>query len=165
MLMQSRTRKTAVLGLFIALSLIFSYIESVIPVPLVVPGAKLGLPNTLILLVLYAYGAKEAMLVNGARIVLSGFMFGNLFSIVYSLAGALLSFAVMVLAKCFKVFPIKTVSILGGVFHNVGQIIVAAFLVSGISVMAYLPVLLIAGVVTGLCNGILAEIIYKRGIL
>ena len=163
--MQSRTRKTAVLGLFIALSLIFSYIESVIPVPLIVPGAKLGLPNTLILLVLYSYGAREAMLVNGARIVLSGFMFGNMFSIIYSLAGAIISFIVMFLVKRVRLFPMKAVSILGGVFHNVGQIFVAVFLVSGISVMTYLPVLLVAGVVTGLCNGILAEMIYKRGIL
>ena len=163
--MQLRTRKTAVLGLLIALSLIFSYIESLIPVPLVVPGAKLGLPNALIVLVLYAYGGRDAMIVNGARILLSGFMFGNMFSIVYSLAGALFSFFVMVLAKKSNLFSIKAVSILGGVFHNVGQIIIAAFLVSGISVMAYLPFLLVAGVVTGLCNGILAETIYKRGII
>lgn len=163
--MQSRTKKTTVLGLFIALSLIFSYIESIIPVPLFVPGAKLGLPNTLILLVLYAYGTREALTVNCARILLAGFMFGNMFSIVYSLAGAIFSFGVMLLAKRVKIFPMKAVSILGGVFHNIGQIIVAAFLVSGISVMAYLPILLVAGVITGLCNGILAEIIYKRGIL
>lgn len=163
--MQSPTRKTAVLGLLIALSLMFSYIESVIPVPLVVPGAKLGLPNTLILLVLYTYGAKEAVLVNAARIMLSGFLFGNMFGILYSLAGAGVSFAVMLLAKKSTLFPMKAVSILGGVFHNIGQILVAAFLVSGISVMAYLPVLLVAGVVTGLCNGILAEMIYKRGIV
>ena len=163
--MQSPTRKTAVLGLLIALSLIFSYVESVIPVPLVVPGAKLGLPNTLILLVLYTYGVKEAVLVNAARIGLSGFLFGNMFGILYSLAGAAVSFAVMLLAKKSTLFPMKAVSILGGVFHNIGQILVAAFLVSGISVMAYLPVLLVAGVVTGLCNGILAEMIYKRGIV
>lgn len=163
--MQSRTKKTAVLGLFIALSLIFSYIESVIPVPLIVPGAKLGLPNTLILLVLYVYGIREALAVNGARILLSGFLFGNLFSILYSFAGAAVSFVAMLLAKRAKIFPMKAVSILGGVFHNVGQIVVAAFLVSGVSVMAYLPLLLVAGVVTGLCNGILAEMIYKRGIL
>ena len=163
--MQSQTKRTAILGLFIALSLIFSYIENIIPVLLVVPGAKLGLPNTLILLVLYAYGAKEALLVNTARILLSGFMFGNMFSIAYSFAGAVFSFAVMYLAKRIKIFPMKAVSVLGGVFHNIGQIIVAAFLVSGISVMAYLPLLLTAGVVTGLCNGMLSEIIYKRGIL
>lgn len=163
--MQSRTKKTAVLGLFAALSLIFSYIESILPVPLIVPGAKLGLPNTLILLVLYAYGWREALSVNFVRILLSGFMFGNMFSIVYSLAGAVFSFVVMILAKKAKIFPMKSVSILGGVFHNVGQMIVAVFLVSGLSVMAYLPVLLVAGVLTGLCNGVLAEIIYKRGIL
>ena len=163
--MQSRTKKIAVLGLFIALSLIFSYIESVIPVPLVVPGAKLGLPNTLILLVLYTYGIREALSVNGARILLSGFLFGNLFSILYSFAGAAVSFVAMLLARRAKIFSMKAVSILGGVFHNVGQIVVAAFLVSGVSVMAYLPLLLVAGVVTGLCNGILAEMIYKRGIL
>ncbi len=163
--MQSPTKKTAVLGVFIALSMIFSYIESMIPVPLVVPGAKLGLPNTLVLLVLYSYGAKEATLVNVSRIVLSGFMFGNMFSILYSLAGAGLSFAVMVFAKRSGLFPMKAVSILGGVFHNVGQILVAAFLVSGISVIAYLPLLLVAGVITGLCNGILAELIYKRGMI
>lgn len=163
--MQSRTKKTAVLGLFIALSLIFSYVESVIPVPLVVPGAKLGLPNTLILLLLYTYGVREAAIVNVTRICLSGFLFGNLFSILYSLAGAAVSFAVMLLVMRMQIFPMKAVSVLGGVFHNIGQIFVAVFLVSGMSVMAYLPILLVAGVVTGLCNGILAEMIYKRGIL
>lgn len=105
------------------------------------------------------------MLVNVARIGLSGFLFGNMFSILYSLAGAGFSFAVMLLAQKSALFPMKAVSILGGVFHNIGQILVAAFLVSGMSVMAYLPVLLVAGVVTGLCNGILAEMIYKRGVL
>ncbi len=163
--MQSRTNRIAVMGLLTALALVFSYIESVIPVPLIVPGAKLGLPNALIILVLYAYGVKEAVTVNIIRIFLSGFMFGNMFSIVYSLAGAAVSFLAMLFGKKSNLFSIKAVSILGGVFHNVGQILVAAFLVSSLSVMTYLPVLLVAGLVTGLCNGIIAELIYKRGIL
>ncbi len=163
--MQSQTKKIAVTGLFVALSLIFSYIESLIPIPLIVPGAKLGLPNALIILLLYSYGAKEAMIVNMARILLSGFMFGNMYSIVYSLAGAGCSFGVMLLGKKLKCFSMKAVSILGGVFHNIGQLMIAALLVTNLSVVAYLPMLLVAGVVTGICNGILAEIIYKRGIL
>lgn len=163
--MRERTKKTAVLGLFIALALIFSYVESLIPIPLMIPGAKLGLPNTLILLLLYSYGPREAVAVNAARICLAGFMFGNLFSILYSLSGAALGFCVMFFAMRAKIFPMKAVSILGGVFHNVGQLLAAAVVMSGIAVMAYLPVLLVAGVVTGLCNGILAEMIYKRGIL
>ena len=94
-----QTKKITVLGLCVALAMILSYIESILPVFVGIPGAKLGLPNMVIVLLLYLIGAKEAVCVNILRILLSGFLFGNLFSILYSLAGAMVSFFVMWLTK------------------------------------------------------------------
>ena len=92
-------KKTAYLGLFLALALICSYIESLIPFYFGIPGVKLGLTNIVVVMMLYCIGAKEALLVSLLRIVLAGFMFGNMFSILYSLAGGILSFLIMYLLK------------------------------------------------------------------
>lgn len=160
--MQLQTKKIAMTGLFTSLALILSYVESLLPIVPGIPGVKLGLPNMLILLALYVYGWREALSVNVMRILLAGFLFGNMFSILYSLAGAIVSFLVMLAAKGLKFFPMKSVSILGGVFHNIGQLLVACILVEGLSVLAYLPVLLVSGLLTGLLNGVLAQQIQKR---
>lgn len=160
--MRLTTKKIAEVGLLTTLALILSYVESLFPIVFGIPGIKLGLPNMLVLLSLYCFGAKEALCLNLLRILLSGFMFGNLFSILYSLAGAGVSFCIMMLAKQLRLFPMKSVSILGGVSHNVGQLLMACILVEGFSTLAYLPVLLVSGLFTGLFNGILAEQIYTR---
>lgn len=160
--MQLQTKKIAVTGLLTALALILSYVESLVPMLPGIPGVKLGLPNMLILLALYTYGWREALSINVMRILLTGFLFGNMFTIVYSLAGAGVSFLAMLTAGKLAVFSMKSVSILGGVFHNIGQLFVACILVEGFSMLAYLPVLLVAGLLTGLLNGILAEQLYKR---
>ena len=98
-------RKVAIFGVFTALALIFSYVELLIPINFGIPGAKLGLANLMTVLVLYKMGIKEALALSVTRIILSGFMFGNLFGILYSLSGGLLSFLVMVLLKTGSVLP------------------------------------------------------------
>ena len=113
-------------------------------------------------LLLYFYGTKEALTVSFMRILLAGFMFGNAFSIIYSLAGGLLSLTVMALLRKKGGFSVIGVSIAGGVFHNIGQLIIASVIVETFSVMYYVPVLLIAGLVTGLLIGIASDGMLKR---
>lgn len=147
-------KKTVTLGFALALSMILAYIESILPFAVGIPGVKLGLPNLTVVLLLYLYGAKEAVSVNILRILLSGFLFGNLYSILYALTGAFCSFCVMMLLKKTGIFSMVGVSIGGGVFHNIGQILIAMFVVDTFTPAFYLPFLLIAGVVTGFIIGI-----------
>ncbi|MCH5259793.1 MAG: Gx transporter family protein [Lachnospiraceae bacterium] len=170
------TRKIAQLGLFLALALILAYVESLIPFSFGIPGIKLGLPNLIVVMLLCGglvgrsdghqndvltngtnrNGAKEALLVNSLRIVLSGFLFSNLYTIFYALAGALLSFIAMLIGRRMGCFSVVGVSVLGGVFHNIGQILVAMFVVETVYVGYYVPVLIVAGTVTGAVLGIAA---------
>ena len=154
--------RAAYFGVFTALALILSYVELLIPINFGIPGAKLGLANLVIVVVLYRNGRKEAFLLSVVRIVLAGFMFTNLFSILYSLAGGILSLGVMSLLKWKNIFSVTGVSIAGGVSHNVGQLLVAMAVVETYQVGWYLPALLIAGVLTGLLIGILSAGILKR---
>lgn len=149
-------------GVFTALALIFSYVEALIPINFGIPGVKLGLANLIVVIVLYKGDWKDALFIAIARIVLSGFIFGNLFSILYSLSGGMLSLLVMVLLKKSNAFSIAGVSIGGGTAHNVGQLLIAMFVVQTYQVGYYLPVLLIAGVLTGALIGIVALEVMKR---
>ncbi len=155
-------KRTAYLGVFLSCALILSYIESLIPFYFGVPGMKLGLANLLVVLLLYLAGTKEAFAIAVLRIVLSGFLFGNLFGILYSLAGGLLSFAVMWLVKKTNKFSLISVSVCGGMSHNIGQLIVAALIADNYNVMYYMPVLLVAGIVTGFVIGIIAAELEHR---
>ncbi len=154
--------RVAYFGIFTSLALIFSYVESLIPISFGIPGVKLGLANLITILVLYKMSVKEAYLVSVVRVVLSGFMFGNLFAILYSLAGGLLSLAMMNLFRRTDRFSIYGVSMAGGVFHNVGQFIMAMLVVESVSIAGYLPVLLVAGLATGLVIGIVSNEMLKR---
>lgn len=154
--------RAAYFGVFTALALIFSYVESLIPIHFGIPGIKLGLANLLIVIFLYKRNAKEALLLSIVRIVLAGFMFANLFSILYSLAGGILSLAVMAFLKKRGAVSVIGVSIAGGVCHNLGQLIVAMLAVETYRVGYYFPVLLIAGIVTGMLIGIVAAEVLKR---
>ena len=156
----NRIRKTAFMGLFLALAMICSYIETLIPFSVGIPGIKLGLANIVVVLMLYSVGTKEALLVSLLRIVLVGILFGNAFSILYSLSGGILSFLVMFLIK--KTDKFSCVSITGGISHNIGQIIVAAWIVNSCNVFFYVPVLLFAGLVTGLLIGVIAKEVIVR---
>lgn len=152
-----KTRKIAYLGVFLALALILSYVESLIPFYFGIPGVKLGLTNLIVVVMLYCTGTKEAFGVSVARILLAGFLFGNLFSILYSLAGGGLSFIVMCLLKKTGRFHVISVSVTGGISHNLGQLIAAAFVVETYDIFYYMPFLLIAGVATGFVIGMLAQ--------
>ena len=154
--------RAAYFGVFTALALIFSYIETLIPFHFGIPGIKLGLANLLIVIFLYKRNVKEALLLSVVRIVLAGFMFGSLFSILYSLAGGLLSLLVMNLLKNSGKFSVMGVSIAGGVSHNLGQLVVAMAVVETYRVGYYFPVLLVAGMLTGLLIGMIANEVLKR---
>lgn len=154
--------RVAYFGVFTALALIFSYIETLIPIQLGIPGVKLGLANLIIVIALYKISLKETYLLSVTRVVLSGFMFGNMFAILYSLAGGLLSLTVMAILKKAGGFSVMGVSIAGGVSHNVGQLIVAMIVIETFSVAYYIPVLLIAGLITGMIIGIAANETLKR---
>lgn len=154
--------KAAYFGVFTALALILSYVESLIPISFGIPGIKLGLANLLIVVFLYKRNWKEAFLLSVVRILLAGFMFSNLFSILYSLAGGSLSLFVMAILKKQGSFSVVGVSVAGGITHNMGQLLVAMMVVETYRVGYYFPVLLIAGVLTGLVIGIVANEVLKR---
>lgn len=155
-------KKTAYYGIYTALALIFSYIESLVPISLGIPGAKLGLSNLVTVFVLYHMGKQEALLISVTRICLSGLMFGNLFGILYGLSGGIFSYAAMLLCKSSQGFSVIGVSIAGGVFHNVGQILIAILVLESIQIIRYLPVLLLAGLVTGWMVGFLSKEVLSR---
>ena len=157
-----KTKKIAYLGLLVALAFIFSYIETLIPINIGVPGAKLGLANLVIIVALYTIGERNAFLLSMVRIVLVGFTFANLASMLYSLAGGILSFLAMCIAKRSGKVSTTGVSVVGGVFHNVGQILMAIWVVKTASLVYYLPVLIIAGLASGVAIGILGAMVTKR---
>ena len=157
-----RKKVVAYFGMFLALALILSYLESLVPISLGIPGVKLGLANLITVIVLYRIGAREAFLLSLLRVTIAGFLFGNLFAILYSMAGACASLAVMVLLKRIGTFSIIGVSIAGGVFHNIGQLIVAMLVLQSASLVYYFAVLMIAGLVTGFLIGILSMETMKR---
>jgi len=155
-------KMTASYGMLIALAFIFSYVEAMIPVPLPIPGIKLGLANLVSVVGLYTIGTAGTAAVSLVRIVLVGFTFGNTFSMIYGLAGGIVSLSVMILARKTGWFGKVGVSILGGVFHNVGQLSIAAFVTKTAGVFSYMPVLLVAGVVTGAVIGMLGGLVTER---
>ena len=156
-----RTKKIVFLALCLSLALVLSYVESVLPFHFGIPGAKLGLPNLVTVVLIYAGNVPGAFLVALMRIVLSGFLFGNLFAILYSAAGFLLSFVTMLLMKRSGCFGMTGVSVAGGVMHNAGQILVAIFLTNA-AVLSYLPFLAAAGTAAGVVIGLLGGILLKR---
>lgn len=156
------TKKIAYLGLLIALAFVFSYVEFLIPVSLGVPGAKLGLANLVIVVALYTLNERDAFVLSMIRIVLVGFTFGNMASMLYSFAGGIVSYLAMVIAKKTRLLSTTGVSVLGGVFHNVGQIIVAIIVVDTASLIYYLPVLVLAGSVSGVVIGVLGAMVTRR---
>lgn len=156
------TKKVAYGGLFLALALVASYVETLIPLQIGIPGVKIGLANGVIMVLLYMVNVKETYAVSIGRIVLAGFLFGNLMMIAYSLAGGMLSLTVMVLLRKIKGFSPVGVSVAGGVAHNVGQLIVAAIVLETSRLVYYLPVLLISGTIAGIFVGVIAGEIIKR---
>ena len=156
----SSQNKIALRGVMVALAMIFSYIESLVPYP--IPGIKLGLTNIVVLFALYKMGAKDAIAINFVRIVLVGLTFGNLFSLTYSLAGGMLSAAVMIVMKKTDKFSVNAVSVAGGIMHNVGQIAVAMFVLQTKAIAFYLPFLWVSGIGAGVIVGLVGKIVIER---
>ena len=157
-----KTKKVAMLGLTIALAMIMSYIEALVPLSFAVPGIKMGLANIVIIFVLYKIGTKEAILVSIIRVILVSLLFSNVMAMAYSIAGAVLSLSVMWLLKMTDKFSFVGVSIAGGIMHNVGQIIMAVILLGTEQIALYLPVLIITGTATGVVIGIVSGLVINR---
>lgn len=153
----NRNKKIANMAMLVVLAMIFSYVESLIPINFGVPGMKLGIANLVTVTGIYFLALPEILLVVVMRVLLIGFMFGNGMSIIYSLAGGILSVLVMTLLKKAKGFSEVGVSIAGGIAHNIGQLIVAAIVVENMKLVYYLPALLIAGTITGCLIGMLSK--------
>ena len=164
--MQSSTRIStkalAEAAMLSALALIFSYIEFLIPINIGFPGVKLGLANVVIVIAIYRLGWVNAFVINLVRILLAALLFGNMFSAIYSLAGGILSIAIMLLFKKTKLFSVIGVSMAGGVFHNLGQIIACAILMQNVKAFLYFPVLLLFGVAAGVINGVISILILRK---
>lgn len=157
-----RTKNMAITALLVALALIFSYIEAIIPYNPGIPGVKLGIANIVTLIALYQLSAKHAWAVNIIRVLIAGLLFNGLFAAVYSLSGAILSLIGMILLKRTGVFSIAGVSMAGGVLHNMGQLITAAILLDDSKIFLYFPVLLFSGMITGIIIGLGASVICQR---
>ncbi len=155
-------RRVALDGILVALAMIFSYMETFIPFNFGVPGIKLGLANLVVLLGLTFLPAVDVLLISLVRIFLSSLLFGNVMSLWYSLAGGLLSFVAMYLLSRRDDVSLIGMSMTGGVLHNVGQVITAAIVVRTLQLAGYLPVLLVAGLVTGAIIGTLAKLLMPR---
>ncbi len=157
-----RVKTLALSAVLAALAMIFSYVEALLPVFVTMPGVKLGIANLVIIIALYNIDFKHAFTINILRIVVSGLLFSGLFGTLYSLAGWVLSIIVMYLLKRTGLFSIVGVSMAGGVAHNLGQLIVAAVIVSNVKMFLYFPVLLFSGLATGILIGVAAHIISQR---
>ncbi len=160
--MQLHTKKIAEYACLLAFAMIVSYIEALIPIPLGIPGAKLGLANVAIVFCLYRTGTGSAFIINICRVLLCGLLFGNAYGMLYSLIGAVFSLLIMACMKHIKAFSMIGVSIAGGVAHNIGQLLLALCITQVPVLWYYFPFLLITGALTGLLNGSLANVIYKR---
>ena len=155
-------RQITTMGMLVALAMVLGFVETLIPINLGIPGMKLGLANIVVVIALFLFDIKTAVVVSILRIILIAMTFGNMSMMFYSIAGASLSLLSMIAISKIKSFSLISVSIVGGIMHNVGQIICAAFVVRTNGVFTYLPVLMIAGLVSGALIGIVAGLISVR---
>lgn len=160
--MKNNTKKLTTLAITVSLALILSFIESRIPAFVAIPGIKVGLANIAVIFTLYKLGAKEAVGVSIIRVLLASMLFGSPVSMLYSIAGAVLSLTVMIILK--KLTPLNeiTVSICGGVMHNIGQICMASIMLSTNVVIYYLPFLLLSGIIAGVAVGVVSGLLIKK---
>lgn len=157
----SITNRIATVSVFTALALIFSYIEAILPFNLGIPGVKLGIANIVVVTALYKLGIKEAAGISLIRVFLIGILFGNLVSLIYSLSGAFLSLIGMIILRRLRLSVIG-VSAIGGTLHNIGQLITASIILQSSALIYYFPVLLIAGLITGILIGLVSMPIINR---
>ena len=160
--MRNNTLKLTTLAITISIAMILSFIESRIPAFVAIPGIKVGLANIAVFFALYKLGVKEAITVSIIRVILVSMLFGSPISMIYSICGAVLSLSSMIVIKLFTPLNEVTVSVAGGVMHNIGQIIAASFMLGTNVVVYYLPFLLLSGTIAGVVVGIAAALLIKR---
>lgn len=151
--------KTAYLGLLLAFALILSYIEVLIPFSFGIPGVKLGLSNLAVLSALCLLGYRDAFLLTVVKAIFCGFLFGNMTMILYSLSGAVCSFLAMAVMMKSNHFHLLTISAVGGVMHNAGQLLVAYFVVKTYGIFYYVPILILAGLIAGILIGTIVTLV------
>ena len=160
--MKNKTLRLTALALTISFAMILSYIESRIPAFVTIPGIKVGLANIAVIFTLYKFGVREAVTVSIIRVALVSSLFGTPVSFIYSVSGAILSLASMILLKKLTPLTELTISVTGGVMHNVGQIAAACFMLSTNVVTYYLPFLIVSGTIAGIVVGIASGLLVKR---
>lgn len=156
-----KAEKLTRIALLSSLAIICGYIESLIPVVASVPGIKLGISNVVILFALFRLDKSSAFFIMLVKVAVSSMLFAGFSVLIYSLSGGILSFLAMCVLKKLR-FSVITISMLGAVFHNIGQLFAAAFMLKSFSVFYYLPVLLISGLLLGLVTGMVCRILINR---
>lgn len=159
---RSETRKMTFLALTVSFALILSFVESRIPAFVAIPGIKVGLANIAVIFTLYKFGIKQAVAVSAVRVLLVSMLFGSPISMIYSLTGAVLSLTVMCLLKKLTPLTEVTVSVAGGVTHNIGQIGAASVMLGTNVVIYYLPFLLLSGTIAGVVVGIASGMLIRK---
>lgn len=159
-----KTKKLVFLSLLVAQALVLYIVESMIPVPFITPGAKLGLANIVTVVSLYSFGEKDTLLVIMVRLLLASMFGGSISSLLYSIAGALFSFIIMIVVKRVGKNNVSVigVSAAGAVFHNIGQITIAALILQNINISLYLPVLTMSGIGTGIFVGLTSRYVLSH---
>ena len=157
-----KTRKLTIMALSVALAMVLSFVESQIPAFVAIPGVKIGLANIAVVFTLYKIGAKEAVLISLVRVFLISLLFGSAASFVYRVAGAVFSLSGMLLLKKLNRFTYVAVSVVGGVLHNVGQIVMACLLLETNLITYYLPFLVLSGTIAGIVVGAAGAVMIHR---
>lgn len=157
-----KTKKLVTLAVTISVAMILSFVESRIPAFVAIPGVKVGLANIAVIFALYKMGWREAIVVSVIRVLLVALLFGSVVSLAYSIAGALISLSLMILLRKIGIFTEIAVSVVGGITHNIGQILIAFLLLETKVVFYYLPFLLVSGVIAGIAVGVASALLIKR---
>lgn len=156
-----KTKRLVLLAMLTAVAMILSYVESLLP-SVGIPGVKMGLANIAVIFALFRFGWKEAAALSLVRVVLVSLLFGSVGAMLYSLAGAVLSLAVMALLCRIDRFSTVGVSVAGGVAHNAGQILMAMLILQTKQLFGYLPVLAVSGIAGGVLTGLAAALLIRR---
>ena len=156
-----KTKRLLLLAMLTAVAMILSYVESLLP-SVGIPGVKMGLANIAVIFALFRFGWKEAAALSLVRVVLVSLLFGSVGAMLYSLAGAVLSLAVMALLRRIDRFSTVGISVAGGVAHNAGQILMAMLILQTKQLLGYLPVLAVSGIAGGVLTGLAAALLIRR---
>ena len=157
----NKTKRLVLLAMLTAVAMILSYVESLLP-SVGIPGVKMGLANIAVIFALFRFGWKEAAALSLVRVVLVSLLFGSVGAMLYSLAGVVLSLAVMALLRRIDRFSTVGISVAGGVAHNAGQILMAMLILQTKQLLGYLPVLAVSGIAGGVLTGLAAALLIRR---